>query len=149
MSEPTPLETFVPRTKEVMAGGRTIAVGPLRIRQVDAFAKAIQPALDMLSCETDGEADIVDLLVLRGHELRGAIIAATDLPESFVGDLVIDDNLKLLNAVLEVNGDFFGAMLRRRLRVHPELLQAAIANLGPASSTDSSAPVTPGQDASS
>lgn len=118
----------------VQAGGEAVAVAPLTLAQVPAFARAVRPMMATLlqlvrEQQTEGkiDVDIVGLLDDHGEALIRAIAVATGKSEQWVGGLGLDETVRLVEKVVEVNFDFFihrllptmmqtQATLNRRLR---------------------------------
>lgn len=107
------LETYVPTAKTATAGGKAIAILPLRVRQLPAFAAAIAPAAGMLS-----ERNLLAAVARHGPSLIEAVSIATGEPVDWLGDLLPDEFVALVADVIEVNADFFVR------RVNPALHQA-------------------------
>lgn len=108
------LDTLYPQPRRIAAGGETIDVLPLKVRQIPAFSRAIAPSLQALAAN-----NWVGALALHGEALIEACAAATGRSSEWLGELDPDEFLALVTAVLEVNGDFF---VRRLL---PAIEQAA------------------------
>ena len=96
------LDTYVIQARVVDAGGKPVAITPLRVRQIPAFVRAIGPASALLM---DGR--IADAVALHGDGIVVAMAVATDESEDWLGDLLPDAFLELVSVVMEVNGDFF------------------------------------------
>ena len=103
----------VPMT--LVIGGERLALTPLKVGDVPAFARAIQPAAVSLSASPDW----LKLLALHGEAVVEAVAIASRRPPEWVRDLEIDDAVRLAESVFEVNADFFIQ------RVLPSLTEAA------------------------
>ena len=111
-------DTFValpPVPVTLVIGGERLALTPLKVGDVPAFARAIQPAAASLSASPDW----LELLALHGEAVVEAVAIASRRPPEWVRDLEIDDAVRLAESVFEVNADFFIQ------RVLPSLTEAA------------------------
>ena len=96
-------------------GGERIDLSPLKVGEVPAFARAVQPIASSLSASPDWLA----LLAEHGEAVIAAIAIATRRPVDWVAGLDLDEAVRLAEAVFGVNADFF---IRRLL---PSVTQAA------------------------
>ena len=103
----------VPVSVEI--AGEHIDLTPLKVGEVPAFARAVQPIAASLSASPDWLA----LLAEHGEAVIAAIAIATRRPVDWVAGLDLDEAVSLAEAVFEVNADFF---IRRLL---PSVTQAA------------------------
>ena len=99
----------------LVIGGERLELTPLKVGDVPAFARAIQPAAASLSASPDW----LELLALHGEAVVEAVAIASRRPPEWVRDLEIDDAVRLAESVFEVNADFFIQ------RVLPSLTEAA------------------------
>ena len=99
----------------LVIGGERLELTPLKVGDVPAFARAIQPAAASLSASPDW----LKLLALHGEAVVEAVAIASRSPLEWVRDLELDDAVRLAEAVFEVNADFFIQ------RVLPSLTEAA------------------------
>jgi hypothetical protein len=95
--------------------GERIDLTPLKVGEVPAFARAIQPVAAGLSASPDWLA----LLAEHGEAVIEAIAIASRRPRDWVASLDLDQAVRLAEAVFGVNADFF---IRRLL---PSVTQAA------------------------
>lgn len=98
------LAVLTPVGVEVTAGGETIAITPIKVKELNALLAAIQPVLgDLIKHEID-----VMTLVLKSPE---TVIKATAIgcrkSVDWINELGIDELARLALAVIEVNTDFF------------------------------------------
>jgi hypothetical protein len=107
------LDTLFPVPQTVQAGGKTIDVLPLKLRQLGAFTRALRPAL--VAMQDSGS------LLLQGEDLVPAVAVASGEPVEWVAGLDAADYLRLATAVMEVNADFF-VQLRLALEASNGLL---------------------------
>jgi hypothetical protein len=103
----------VPASIEI--AGERIELTPLKVGEVPAFARAVQPIAASLSASPDWLA----LLAEHGQALIEAIALASRRPVDWVAVLDLDEAVRLAEAVFGVNADFF---IRRLL---PGVTQAA------------------------
>ena len=99
----------------LVIGGERLELTPLRVGDVPAFARAVQPVAASLSASPDWLA----LLAEHGEAVIAAVAIATRRPVDWVAGLELDEAVRLAEAVFEVNADFF---IRRLL---PSVTQAA------------------------
>lgn len=103
----------VPVSVEI--AGERIDLTPLKVGEVPAFARAVQPIAARLSASPDWLA----LLAEHGEAVIAAIAIATRRPVDWVAGLDLDEAVHLGEAVFGVNANFF---IRRLL---PSVTQAA------------------------
>ena len=104
-----------PMPASVEIAGEHIELTPLKVGEVPAFARAVQPIAVSLSASPDWLA----MLAEHGEAVIAAVAIATRRPVDWVADLDLVDAVHLAEAVFGVNADFF---LRRLL---PSVTQAA------------------------
>lgn len=122
------LETFFPAPRVVHG----VTIQPVRMRQLPAFARAIQPIWGLLMAEAWWQ-------IATDHydEAVTAVLAATDgASAADIGELYPDQFFDLCKAVFEVNLDFFG---RRLLPMVREAMVAPRRNGGLSSQPSSAA----------
>jgi hypothetical protein len=95
--------------------GERIDLTPLKVGELPAFARAIQPVAAGLSASPDWLALLAD----HGEAVIEAIAIASRRPRDWVASLDLDQAVRLAEAVFGVNADFF---IRRLL---PIVTQAA------------------------
>jgi len=95
--------------------GERIDLTPIKVGELPAFARAVQPLAASLSASPDWLA----LLAEHGEAVIAAIAIATRRPVEWVAGLDLDEAVRLAEAVFGVNADFF---IRRLL---PSVTQAA------------------------
>ena len=103
----------VPVSVEI--AGERIDLSPLKVGEVPAFARTVQPLAASLSASPDWLA----LLAEHGEAAIAAIAVAARRPVDWVSGLDLDEAVHLAEAVFEVNADFF---IQRLL---PSVTQAA------------------------
>lgn len=110
-----PFAALPPVPVSVEIAGERIDLTPLKVGEVPAFARAVQPIAASLSASPDWMA----LLAEHGEAVIAAIAIATRRPVEWVSGLDLDEAVRLAEAVFGVNADFF---IRRLL---PSVTQAA------------------------
>jgi hypothetical protein len=103
----------VPALVEI--AGEHIELTPLKVGEVPAFARAVQPIAASLSASPDWLA----ILAEHGEAVISALAIATRRPVDWVAGLDLDEAVRLAEVVFGVNADFF---IRRLL---PSVTQAA------------------------
>ena len=99
----------------LVIGGERLELTPIKVGEVPAFARAVQPVAASLSASPDWLA----LLAEYGEAVIDAVAIASRRPSEWVTSLALDDAVRLAEAVFEVNADFFIQ------RVLPSLTEAA------------------------
>lgn len=99
----------------VEIAGERIELTPLKVGEVPAFARVVQPIAVSLSASPDWLA----LLAEHGEAVIAAVAIATRRPVNWMAGLELDEAVQLAEAVFGVNADFF---IRRLL---PSVTQAA------------------------
>ncbi len=87
----------------LVIGGERLDLTPLKVGDVPAFARAVQPVAASLSASPDWLA----LLAEHGEAVIDAVAIASRRPPEWVTNLALDDAVRLAEAVFEVNADFF------------------------------------------
>ena len=103
----------VPASVEI--AGEHIELTPLKVGEVPAFARAVQPIAASLSASPDWLA----ILAEHGEAVIAALAIATRRPVDWVAGLDLDEAVRLAEVVFGVNADFF---IRRLL---PSVTKAA------------------------
>jgi hypothetical protein len=129
------IHTLCPAPRRVAAGGQIIEVTPIRVRELAAFAAAMQPLAHALAAG----AELPELLALHTGELIAAVAVGARVDPAFIEGLGLDELLDLAEAVTEVNADFFVHRLAPRLTQAAARVSTTLAAAG-SSSTPASAP---------
>lgn len=96
------LDVYVPEPRVIEAGGKTLQILPLKVRQIPAFARHITPVVGPLL-----SGEFLEAMAVGGEDLVQAVRVATGEPEAWLADLYPQDFLVIVAAVVEVNADFF------------------------------------------
>lgn len=106
------LETLVPQPLELVVGGETVRITPLKVGQLPGFLRAITPLMQQV---TSADIDWLSILGERGEDLLSAIAIALGKPRAWVDELAADEAILLAAKVIEVNADFFTRTVMPRL----------------------------------
>ncbi|SFL93301.1 DUF6631 family protein [Nitrosomonas communis] len=104
-----------PVATSIVVNDETIDITPIKIGELPAFSRAVQPIAAHLSASPDWLA----LIAEHGDALIEALTIAARRPRDWVAELELDDAVKLASTVFEVNADFF---IQRLL---PSVMEAA------------------------
>ncbi len=88
---------------EIRVADQTIALTPLVLGELPAFARAIQPFTTELAVEPDW----LRLLGSYGEAMIEAMAIASRQPREWIAGLALDEAICLAQALFEVNADFF------------------------------------------
>lgn len=116
------LDVYIPAPRLVSAGGKDLAILPLRVRQIPAFTRYVSPVIAPLA-----GGDLLTAIATGGDDLVRAVAVATGESEDWLADLYPDDFLAITTAVVEVNADFFA---RRVLPALTAATETTLATLG-------------------
>lgn len=132
------LDQLSPAPVVVLAGGRGVEVTPIRVRELAAFSRAVQPVASALAAG----ADIASLLADHADAVIDATAIGARQERDFVLGLELDELVDLAGAVLTVNMDFFVHRLLPKVTAASEKLatQWAGSSSTPASAPPDSAP---------
>jgi hypothetical protein len=95
----TPAEHII-----ALAAGGAISIGPVRVRNLASFVRALGPAREALAAP---DADVWDLIADFSPQLVAAISVLTGVPEAEVEDMQPGEFMESVGAMLEANRDFF------------------------------------------
>lgn len=104
MTMTTGLEDVLGLPREINVGGEVLALKPLRIGQLPAFARAISPIIATVSTPP---IDWLRMLGEHGDTVLVALAIAIDRPPAWVEQLDAGEALLLITQVIEINADFF------------------------------------------
>ncbi len=146
------LQALLREGASIDIGGKALVVRPIRLRVLSPFAQAILPIASAIAPMVDGQRDVMairldavnlqDVVMWHGADLIRALSLATGEPEEWVGDLALDDSVRLAAEVLAVNADFFVHRL-------VPTITAALGRIGAAWAAGDAAGPTPGSSSSS
>lgn len=98
-----PMTVLPPVSVEIRVAEQTIALTPLVLGELPAFAKAIQPFTADLAIEPDW----LRLLASHGDSMIEAMSIASRQSREWIAGLALDEAICLAQALFEVNADFF------------------------------------------
>jgi len=98
-----PMAVLPPVPVEIRVADQTIALTPLVLGELPAFARAIQPFTTELAVEPDW----LRLLGSHGEAMIEAMAIASRQPRAWIAGLALDEAICLGEALFEVNADFF------------------------------------------
>ena len=98
-----PFAALPPVPVVLVIGGERLELTPLKVGELPAFARAVQPVAASLSASPDWLA----LLAEHGEAVIEAVAIASRRPAEWVAGLGLDEAVRLAEAVFEVNADFF------------------------------------------
>ncbi len=134
------LDIYTPQPWPVTVCGKTIDVLPLRVRQIPGFTRAVTPVLAPLVA-----GDLAAVIAVGGEDLVRAVAIATEQSEDWLGELLPDEFLALVTAVVGVNTDFF---VQRVLPALNAATETTLATLGVTPLPSSSPTATAGPESS-
>jgi hypothetical protein len=111
VSDTQDLHVLCPEPRRVAAGGRTIEVTPIRVRELAAFARAVEPLAQALA----QGPDLPRLLAEHTGAVIEAVAVGARVEAAWIEELGLDELIDLAEAVIEVNVDFFAHRLAPRL----------------------------------
>ncbi|MDO3530849.1 hypothetical protein Q3O93_02825 [Ralstonia pseudosolanacearum] len=97
------MDVFPPPPVSVAAGGECLDITPLRVGELPAFLRAVQPVASRLA----GDIDWITLFAEEGERMLDLVALAARRPRAWVADLPIDEAIVLAEALIAVNADFF------------------------------------------
>lgn len=128
-----------PVPESIVIAGENLDLSPLRIGELPAFTRAIRPFAEQLA----GEVDWTSLIADHGEAVLQALAVAARRPYSWVEGLAIDDAIRLADALLEVNADFFVRAVTPACTRMAGNLANRMAGLGLSSGSSEPATATP------
>lgn len=99
----------------LLVADEALELTPLKVGELPAFTRAIRPFAERLGTEPDWLA----LLAEHGEAVLAALAIASRRPRTWIDGLDLDEAIRLAEALLEVNADFFVR------RVSPQIARAA------------------------
>lgn len=115
------IETMLPQPMEIEIGGEAVSISPLKVRQLPGVLRRLRG----LWRHFDGESpDVVEMLAENADDLIGAISVAVEKPRQWIEDLELNEIVRLVSAVIEVNADFFNRAVLPEIRKAASGIQA-------------------------
>lgn len=115
------LDALAPREKAITVAGRQLALRPIRMGKLSAFAEAAMPVAPLILAGRIAEAATEHYA-----NISAALIIATGADQAWLDELFPDDYLRLVQAVVEVNSDFFLRRLAPLILVAQATIQAQV-----------------------
>lgn len=106
---------FPPVPVALVIADEALELTPLKVGELPAFTRAIRPFAERLGTEPDW----LSLLAEHGEAVLAALAIASRRPRAWIDGLDLDEAIRLAEALLEVNADFFVR------RVSPQIARAA------------------------
>ncbi len=106
------LDILVGGGEELVIGGESLVIRPLKVGQLPAFLRALSPTMQLL---IQPKVDWLALFGERGDDLLQAIAIAINKPRDWMDELEADAAVVLAAKVIEVNSDFFIRTVMPRL----------------------------------
>lgn len=142
------LDVLQPAGKDVQVGAETVTIKPIKFGQLPQASRLLLPLSKQITAAFKGTGELtlaetagllVELMADGGEDLLTALSFFIGKPREWFDTLENDEGLEILNAVFEVNADFFSR------RVLPMFAPAAPAAppTGAMSSESSSPLATP------
>ena len=120
-------DVLPPVPTQVSAGGEMVEITPLRVGELPAFLRAVQPVASRLA----GDIDWITLFAEQGEAVLEVVALACRREKSWVAGLAVDDAIRLAEAAVEVNADFFIRRVAPELSRIAQALATRIAGLTP------------------
>ena len=125
-----------PVPESLVIAGETLDITPLKVGELQVFARAVRPLAGRLGPDPDW----LRLLSDDGESVILALAIACRRPPEWVAGLALDDAIRLAEAVFGANADFF---IRRVLPAITQLsTRIGLTTPGATSSPASSEPAT-------
>lgn len=118
------LDALAPQDRLITVAGRAIALSPVRMGKLAPFAAAALPVAPLI---LDGR--ILEAATEHYGSISAAVIIAAGVEQAWLDDMAPDDFLRLVQAVVEVNGDFFIRRLTPVLLAMQAKLQMAVTGI--------------------
>lgn len=113
----------------LQVGGKAIRVSPIRVRELAAFTRAMQPVMGEIQHEIQGRDFVGAAMRLAAYHTEHVVdIVATGarLDRDWVLDRSVPELLELVSAVLAVNWDFFVRAVMPSLQAAVERIAATL-----------------------
>jgi hypothetical protein len=92
------LDILIPQAVELLIGGETLAIKPLKVGQMPAFLRAISPVMSHL---TGSEINWLVMFGEHGEDLLSAIGIAVGKPRQWIDELAADEAILLAAKVID------------------------------------------------
>ncbi len=105
------LNTLIQTKREVRLREKAIEISPFKFSEFGLACKFIQRIREQIG-DIDGDVDLFNLMAKCGEEVKGICVLASHQDSEFIEKLELDDAMKLISAIIEVNKDFFTQNVR-------------------------------------
>lgn len=105
------LNTLIPTKREVRLREKAIEISPFKFSEFGLACKFIQRIREQIG-DIDGDVDLFNLMAKCGEEVKGICVLASHQDSEFIETLELDDAVKLIGTIIEVNKDFFTRNVR-------------------------------------
>lgn len=107
MSQPeSDLTKIIPESNIVVAGGKNIEIKTMKVKQLSATIKAIQPFAAAFKAQRDS-FDAAEIVMSHTDSVVDLVVILTGETKEFVEELGIDELVIIFTKLVEVNLDFF------------------------------------------
>lgn len=113
-------DVIAPKAVTISIAGEDVAISPIRVKQLPSFTRAVSP---LISNIIQGDSPAV-LVATNADDVIAAVSAASNLSVEAIGELEVDDLIKLAGAVIEVNLDFFIRRVLPQVNLVSERIEA-------------------------
>lgn len=100
------LDKIIPQPNVVTVGGKDIEVKTMKVKQLSATIKAIQPFAAAFKAQRDS-FDAAEIVMSHTDNVVDLVVILTGESKEFVEDLGIDELVIVFTKLVEVNLDFF------------------------------------------
>lgn len=105
-AETSDLDKIIPQPNIVTVGGKDIEVKTMKVKQLSATIKAIQPFAAAFKAQRDS-FDAAEIVMSHTDNVVELVVILTGESKEFVEDLGIDELVIVFTKLVEVNLDFF------------------------------------------
>jgi len=135
--EQNAFDAIEPRTIPVTLSIGHVDVSPIRVKELPAFSRAIEPLVQQIMASGD-DLDVAELLIGNMEQAIAAVAIGARIHRDTLDQLSLEELVALAGAVIEINFDFFIKRVIPRVSTLTEALMARAAGL-PSSPTSSAA----------
>lgn len=111
--ETNDLSVLIPEPVVVLVKGESITVKQMKMKQLPKIMKVVAPYYDSLkltkekAMKSGGELDLIGIVMTYIEPVSDTVAILVEKDREWVDDLDIDEMVRLLELVIEVNVDFF------------------------------------------
>ena len=100
------LTKIIPETNTVTVGGKALEIKTMKVKQLSATIKAIQPFAAAFKAQRD-RFDAAEIVMSHTDNVVELVVILTGESQEFVQELGIDELIIVFTKLVEVNLDFF------------------------------------------